>query len=98
MTEQTESPIQIPSFEGRALEVDGIVSRVGIADGASFVGVLHVNRIFESKDDHPYPACPMCFGVINSWEESMRWTKEQPILRFTRFGLEVSHHGGQVPG
>lgn len=97
MTEQTEF------FQGSSLTVDGITSRYGIlrqndGDFGTQVGVGHVNRIFETKDDHPQAACWACAPSNPIWGEAMRWTKERPILRFTSNGLEVSYHGGQVPG
>lgn len=79
-------------FAGHTLTVDGITSRQGVF-GDSIVGVSHVNRIFTAKDDHANSYCGLCSGVAYQRAGAMRWTADQPIIRFTSNGLETAHYG-----
>lgn len=84
----------------RQIEVDGIRSVTGFVPGPDGirlvrVGVGHRQSLFSFKSDHPYEfeqSCPTCRGNGTA-DDSMSWSRRNPIVRFTSNGLEIHHVG-----
>jgi hypothetical protein len=83
----------------RQIEVDGIRSVVGFVTGpdggVARVGIGHRQPLFSFKMDHLYASeqsCPTCRGNGTA-DDSMSWSRRNPIVRFTSNGLEIHHVG-----